>query len=65
MPAHHQDTVLTCDGCGATTPRPAPGAYAPLHEEGWRWRGDPAERPLRFVPKTFLISCPDCPPVLA
>ncbi|MGW6606043.1 hypothetical protein [Streptomyces sp. NPDC055036] len=62
MPTHYKDPVLVCDGCGTTTPRPAAGAWTPLHEEGWRWIGN-QEQPLRFVPKTFLFSCPGCPRV--
>ncbi|MEU9764019.1 hypothetical protein AB0D98_30805 [Streptomyces sp. NPDC047987] len=61
MPTHYQDPVLTCDTCRAITARPPAGQWQPLHEEGWRWRGAD-ERPLRFVPKAFVFSCPNCPP---
>ncbi|MEU2086759.1 hypothetical protein ABZ569_33430 [Streptomyces albus] len=67
MPTHYTDPHLACDRCGATVPRPAPGQYEKyesLHDDGWRWRGNPAERPLRFVPQTYVVSCPDCPPVI-
>ncbi|MFC4328354.1 hypothetical protein ACFPC0_11000 [Streptomyces andamanensis] len=64
MPTHHRDPLLTCDNCGAATPRPAvPGTG--LYRAGWRWRANPGETPLRFAPKTFLVSCPACPPVAA
>ncbi|WP_228984238.1 hypothetical protein [Streptomyces sp. DH12] len=63
MPTYHQDPVLTCDACGKTTRRPAPCAYEPLWKAGWRWRGADA-LPLRFVPNHFLVSCPDCEPVI-
>ena len=55
---------LACNTCGTTVPKPAPLEYAPLWDAGWRWRGNPDERPLRLVPHTFIYSCPACPSVL-
>jgi hypothetical protein len=64
MPTHYRDPVITCDGCGTTTDRPASReGKRKLQERGWRGRGNPHERPLRFAPHTFLWSCPGCPPV--
>lgn len=57
--------ALTCGNCGATAAAPPNGEdYRSLWDEGWRWRGDPAEQPLKFAPKRFVFSCPDCPSVI-
>lgn len=45
--------ALTCGACGAAVPRPAPGQFAPLWDQGWRWLGS-----------LDLYSCPSCPPVV-
>lgn len=73
MPTHYKDPVLACDtdGCSATIPRPPRGLglqrykddHEALYTAGWRVRPNPDERPLRFVPHTVVVSCPDCPPV--
>lgn len=55
---------LACNSCGTTVPKPAPVEYAPLWDAGWRWTGDPSERPLRFAPHAKVYSCPACPPVI-
>ena len=50
--------------CEATAPRPSDGQWRQLHDQGWRWRSDPDERPLRLAPRAKVYSCPACPPVV-
>jgi hypothetical protein len=52
-------TELTCTICGTATAMPAPGDYPSMWDAGWRWRGDPEEKPIRFMPKRFIYSCPE------
>jgi hypothetical protein len=61
MPTHYKDPVIACDGCGATTDRPVgrEGQRA-LYEQGWRGRGNPDEKPMRFAPHTHVWLCPTC-----
>lgn len=58
--------VLACsaEGCQNAVPRPPDAQWAPLHDVGWRWRSDPAERPMRLAPRGKVYSCPACPPVI-
>lgn len=67
MPTNtRRERVIRCDtpGCEATISRPRLGSRFPgAYEAGWRWRGNPEERPLRFAPHTIVASCPNCPPV--
>lgn len=60
---HDAPAALTCDSCAAAVPLPPELDYAPLWDAGWRWRGA-EEKPARFAPRAFLVSCPDCPPVI-
>ncbi|MBJ6623514.1 hypothetical protein [Streptomyces sp. DHE17-7] len=55
---------IACIHCGARTDKPVSLAWKPLWDAGWRWRGNPDERPLRFVPHTSIYSCPDCPSII-
>lgn len=71
MPTHYSDPVLTCDGCGAMRERPVTkgvgleaykAAGQAFRESGWTIVSNLYERPSRLLPRTALVSCPDCPP---
>ncbi len=72
MPVHYANPVLSCDNCGATRERPVTkgvgleaykNAWQAFHASGWRMVTNPHEQPSRLLPRTSLVSCPDCPAV--
>ncbi|EFL29446.1 hypothetical protein SSOG_09160 [Streptomyces himastatinicus ATCC 53653] len=65
MPAREKSASIVCTRCKWSALLPEDRDHSELWDAGWRWRGDPAERPLRFAPHAFVYSCPDCPPVLS
>ncbi|MFD3516248.1 hypothetical protein [Streptomyces sp. NPDC058657] len=44
---------VTCTRCAASAPLPEDRHHSALWDGGWRWIGPD------------LMSCPDCPPVIA
>lgn len=62
--------TLTCSapGCPQQTRRPEPGdtdTWSALWDIGWRWRSAPEPAgTAKFVPRAWLYSCPNCPPVI-
>ncbi|MFD7763620.1 hypothetical protein [Streptomyces microflavus] len=48
-----KDAHAACTRCAAAVPRPEPGQWQILWDQGWRWLGS-----------RNLFSCPDCPPVI-
>ena len=64
MPTHFRDPVLTCDTCTVTVDRPLGTDYRDgwrrLAEQGWIGRANPAEKPIRFAPRTTIWKCGNC-----